>query len=115
MDVGEVVAGDYKGCVLGQNIFKKEVYIVTKFSFRKKDRQLILNSDTVKKYELKSESGPSAEGSFIKESVWGTASAINSANAKNKVLLDIEFKDGKKSLIQCSKKMYQAIQIACYK
>lgn len=114
MDAGEVVGGEYKGCVVGQNIFKKEVYIVPRFSL-KKSRQIALNADTVKNVELKSEAGPSADGSFIKESVWGTASAINSANAKSKVLLEIEFKDGKKSLIQCSKKMYQAIQIACYK
>ena len=61
-----------------------------------------------------SEGNPDVNGSFIKEAFWGTASAVNSAKAKVKVLVSIEFKDGKKSLIQCTKKIYQAIQISCF-
>ena len=114
MDVGEVVGGEYKGYNVAQNIIKKEVYIVPRFSLNK-NRKVALNSDIVKRLELKSESGSSARGSLINESIWGTAAAINKANAKSKVLVEIEYIDGKKSLIQCSKKMYQAIEIACYK
>lgn len=111
MDTGEVVGGDYKGRGVGISFNGKKIWIVTKFSL-KSDSRLFLDSNTVKKYELMSESAD-ASGSTLKEMVWGTAAAINSA--KNKVLVSIEFKDGKKSLIQCTKKMYQAIQISCFK
>lgn len=113
METGKVVGGDYKGQVVGTSFTGKKIWIVAGFGIINA-KKIEINADTVKKYTLVNEGASSAEGSFVKESIWGTAAAINSANAKSKVLVEIIFKDGKKSLIQCSKKLYQTIQIACY-
>jgi hypothetical protein len=113
MDYGEVVKGDYKGYIVNIDIMGKKVWIRPGFAIKKSSR-IYLDEDSVKKYEVLSEGNPDASGSFVKSYIWGTASAINSAKAKVKLLVSVEWKDGKKSLIQCNKKVFQAIQVACY-
>lgn len=114
MDTGKVVGGDYKGKLVGTSFTGKQVWIVNRKSLFKADN-IDISADTVDECNLINEGATNASGSFVKEALWGTASAINSANAKSQVLVEIVFKDGKKSLIQCSKKLYQLIQVACYK
>lgn len=114
MESGKVVGGDYKGKLVGTSFTGKQVWILNRKGLFKSDN-IDINADTVKKYSLVNDGASEASGSFVKETLWGTAAAINSANAKSQVLVEIVFKDGKKSLIQCSKKLYQLIQVACYK
>lgn len=112
MDSGKVIKGDYKGKLLGADFSGKKVYLFLKRFAIGKNSQIELNADTVSKVELMSENGASTGASFAKEMVFGTAAAVNSA--KNKVLISIEFKDGKKSLVQCDRGLYQALQISCF-
>lgn len=114
MEAGKIVGGDYKGKIVSTNLTGKRVFIANKKGLLKLDN-IEINADTVKKYSLVNDGVANAGGSFLKESIWGTASAINSAKAKSQVLVEIQFKDGKKSLIKCTKRMYQYIQVACYK
>lgn len=114
MESGKVVGGDYKGQVVGTSFTGKKVWIVAGFGIINA-KKVEINADTVEKYNLINDGATSADGSFVKASIWGAAAAINSANAKAQVLVEIIFKDGKKALIQCNKKLYQLIQVACYK
>lgn len=108
---GIVVKGDYKGRAVTKNVMGK-VYLSTKIlSLSKKDK-IELNSDTVAKMELMSEGSSGTGSSFMQEFVFGTAAAINTA--KNKVLVAIELKNGKRFLLECGKGLYQALQINCF-
>ena len=112
MHSGKVIKGDYEGKLLGVDMSGKRVFLYLKRLAIGKNAQIELNSDTVSKVELISENGADIGASFVKEAVFGTAAAINSA--KNKVLISIEFKDGKKCLVQGDRGIYQALQVSCF-
>ena len=110
---GIVVKGEYKGKAVGLSVSGKKAYIFTKRFSLNKNTWLELNSDSVESYEVLNEENKSGMlGSAVKESVFGTAAAMNTN--KNKVIVAIKFKDGKKSLIECDKPTLKAIQIGCF-
>ena len=106
----EVIAGDYKGepiCVAGgesticRGLFKKSIG---------------LNSKTVESYELQDSSsqksaasavGRAAVGAFVLGPV-GIAAGL-SAKSKGTYTVVINFKDGKRSLVEVGEKEYKAL------
>ena len=107
---GRVIKGEYKGKAVGLSVGGKTAYIFTKRFSVNKDSWLELSSKNVKNIEVINENAQSAGDALLKEAMYGTAAAVNGG----KVLLSAEFKDGKKSLIECDKKIYKAIQINCF-
>ena len=111
MQDGRVVGGDYKGMPVVTSFDSQKVWIKTKpFGFSKKDR-LMIDTDTVKKYEVVNEES-NTSGSMMKEMMFGTAAALST---KKRVMVSIEFKNGKKSLVECDNRIFKTIQTACYK
>ena len=103
----KVLAGDYSG--FGIITSGKELQLVTGFM-----KTINLNKETVEKYELITEelrkSGTSAilRGA-VGASVLGPVGLLAGKSAKNKgtYQIAIEFKDGKKSLIEIDEKGYK--------
>lgn len=105
----KVIAGDYSGwdviCGFG------------KLHFMHRLSRVNLNSATIQKYEVvDSQNGSSFWGSFLRgyisRSVLGSAglmaSTIRSANRKA-IWISIEFRDGKKSLIEVDEVLYRKV------
>lgn len=111
-----VIAGDYAGKqVLGGGAAQAGIAL----GFIK---QLYLNKTTVESYEvIADEHNKSAASGAIKGMVGGAllggagmiAGAL-SAKEKGIYTISIQFKDGKKSLIEVDEKIYKAIIQACF-
>lgn len=110
-----MIAGDYEGkniMLSKQTMFgKEEVFIFTGFT-----QKFPLNKETVKNYELVTEEHRKSAVSGVSRGLVGGAllgpvGLIAGLSAKNKQtqVIAIEFKDGKKSLIEINGKMYKKL------
>ncbi|WP_229386848.1 hypothetical protein [Lysinibacillus sphaericus] len=108
----KVLAGDYEGknIMIGQQgIFsKEEVFLFTGFT-----KKFPLNKETVESYELITEEHRKSAVSGVARGLvggvlLGPVGLLAGLSAKNKGthILAIEFKDGKKSLIEVNEKIY---------
>ena len=112
----KVIAGDYIGKqVLGGGVAQAGISI----GFVK---QLYLNKTTVESYEVISdEHQKSAASGAVKGIVGGALlggvgmiAGAMSAKEKGVYTVAIQFKDGKKSLLEVDEKLYKAIIQACF-
>ena len=105
----KVIAGDYKGKVVAAYMLDKVVILlgITK--------RIEINSDTVDKYEVKSEGDRSAKKAVLGGMLFGGAGAVvGGVTAKKKnILVKIYFKDGKQSLLQINQKIYKLMLKNC--
>ena len=104
----EVIAGDYEGKQITSTL--GIVTIVTGLF-----KTIELDKTTVKEYEIMDEeskkSATSAVGrAFVGGAILGPAGLLAGLSAKSKRthVIAIEFKDGKRSLIQLNQKVYDA-------
>ena len=108
-----VVAGDYKGDLVGVT-FKDKAFLWVKSPGHKfkKDR-LFMDNETVKKVEL--QHGDNDRGA-IRNTARGMVFGMAGINArKTDYLVKIEWTDGKKSLLEIDGERYNALQIGCFK
>jgi hypothetical protein len=105
----KVVAGDYEGKMVMQNF--GIVSISTSFT-----KSFELNKDNVEEYEVIDESSrksaTSAVGrAFVGGAILGPVGWLAGLSAKSKGthVVAIEFKDGKKSLLEINDKIYSAL------
>lgn len=103
-----VVNGDYKGKFVGCDNAASKAYII--MGFRK---AYDLTKENVVSYELlNSEQGKvhGAVGTAVSGALFGIAGAM-AASAKTAGIYQvaINFKDGKRSLIECDEKIYKAL------
>ena len=108
----KVIAGDYEKCSVALSIGTP----IIKTGFLNGYKHIIINKSTVEAYEVVDESsrksaasaiGRAAVGGFILGPV-GLAAAL-SAKSKGIHTVAIQFKDGKKSLVEVDDKVYKAI------
>lgn len=104
-----VVAGDYKNKNL---ILENDLLYIMEGLFKKYP----INKDTVEEYEVLDEnsrvSGSSAIGrAFIGSAILGPAGLLAAVTAKKKntIVVAVQFKDGKKSLIELNEKYYKCL------
>ena len=111
-----VIAGDYKDkglMLMGEG--GPRILLNTK-------EAVYLNKETVASYQVINQDLSTSASSGIARSIIGGALFGNSgalggaASAKKKVTytMVINFKDGKRSLIEVNEKMYKAIMLACF-
>lgn len=112
MGGGKVTAGDYKGKTVLMMMGK--VYI-----FLSPTKKIKISSESVESVELvdqgyqKGSVGKAAIGGLM----FGAAGAVVGASSTNKrdgIMVDMRFKDGKKSLIRCDNMTYEFILRNCY-
>lgn len=110
----KVIAGDYKGKQLMQVM--GTVSLSTGFI-----KSMLINKTTVEEYEVMDEShsksavsavGRGLVGGFLLGPV-GMLAGL-SAKTKGVHVVAIQFKDGKKSLIEVDDKIYKAIMQSCF-
>ncbi|MDH5160336.1 hypothetical protein P9D39_03710 [Heyndrickxia oleronia] len=115
MAQNKVIAGEYEGkniLLSKQSLFgKEEVFLFTGFT-----KKFPLNKDTVSSYELITEEHRKSAVSGVSRGLVGGAllgpvGLLAGLSAKNKGThtLAIEFKDGKKSLIEINEKLYKTL------
>ncbi len=111
----KVIAGDYLGKIVGQSL--GQPYIVLGFA-----KPFNLNNTTIESYELiTDEHRKSAKSGVARGLVGGAllgpvgllAGGI-SAKSKGIYQVALQFKDGKRSLIEVDDKIYKAIIKACF-
>lgn len=113
MAQNKVIAGDYEGkniMISQQGIFsKQDVFLFTGFT-----EKFPLNKETVASYELITEEHRKSAISGISRGLvggvlLGPVGLLAGLSAKNKGthVLAIEFRDGKKSLIEINEKLYK--------
>lgn len=107
-----VVSGDYEKKAVG--VYNGIPQIVVGFNPKK---NITINRDNIKRYEIvnqgeKKRAGRAVAGAILAGPL-GLAAGALSAKTKG-VLIAIEFKDDKKSLIECDKKVCDAIQKTCF-
>ncbi|KNY24971.1 hypothetical protein [Pseudobacteroides cellulosolvens] len=114
--ISKIIAGDYlnQTLMIHQPMFKKEILYIVK-GFTKKN-WIEINKDTVEAYEVLNKehqkSATSAIGrAFIGSALLGGIGLFAGLSAKNKgiYIIAIQFKDGKKSLLETDEKMYKKI------
>ena len=112
----KVIAGDYVGKqVLGGGVAQAGISI----GFVK---QLYLNNTTVESYEVISDEHQKSAVSAAAKGIVGGAllggvgmiAGAMSAKEKGIYTVAIQFKDGKKSLLEIDEKLYKAIVQACF-
>lgn len=112
----KVIAGDYIGKqVLGGGVAQAGISI----GFVK---QLYLNKTTVESYEVISDEHQKSAASGAVKGIVGSAllggvgmiAGAMSAKEKGVYTVAIQFKDGKKSLLEVDEKLYKAIVQACF-
>lgn len=110
----KVIAGDYNGKAIMQTL--GIVSLQTGFL-----KSITINKSTVEEYEVMDEShsksavsavGRGLVGGFILGPV-GLLAGL-SAKSKGTHVVAIQFKDGKKSLIEMDEKIYKALLKACF-
>lgn len=110
-----VIAGDFAGNIVGQAL--GQPYIATSFT-----KSININNTTVESYELiTDEHRKSAKSGIARGIVGGVllgpvgmlAGGI-SAKTKGIYQIALQFKDGKKSLIEVDDKIYKAIIKNCF-
>lgn len=78
---------------------------------------IVLNTETVEKYEIASEGEKKRGGRAVVGAVLAgpLGLAVGALSAKTKgILIGVEMKDGKKLLIECDKKFHDALVKSCY-
>lgn len=76
-----------------------------------------INSDTVAEYKLVDDGKKNTAGRAVGGAILAgpLGALIGAASGKKKhLLVDIKWKDGKKSLLECDEKAYKAIVKSCY-
>lgn len=110
-----VIAGDYDGNMVGQAF--GQPYISTSFT-----KSISINNTTVESYELITDEHRKSAKSGVARGIVGGAllgpvgllAGGMSAKSKGIYLIAIQFKDGKKSLIEVDDKIYKAIIKSCF-
>lgn len=110
-----VIAGDYVGKAVATTI--NGPYIMTGFA-----KSYYLNKDTVESYELVTDEHRKSAASGVARGLVGGAllgpvgMLAGGLSAKNKGIYQVavQFKDGKKSLLEVDDKIYKAIVKGCF-
>lgn len=109
-----VIAGDYEGKYVGNTV--NGGYISIGFL-----TTVCINKETVESYEIVTEEQRKSASSAVTRGLVGTALlgpvgllAGLSAKSKGSYQMIINFKDGKRSLIEVNDKTYKAIIKACF-
>lgn len=108
----KIVSGEYEGKEI--SLASGTPYIIMGWNPKK---NIALDSTTVARYELvaqgeKKRAGRAVVGTILAGPI---GLAVGALSAKTKgMLVVIEFKDGSKSLIECDKKVYDAIVKKCF-
>lgn len=110
-----VIAGDYEGKVVGITV--QGAYIMLGFM-----KTYYMNKDNVESYELITDEHRKSAASGVARGLIGGAllgpvgMLAGGLSAKNKGIYQvaIQFKDGKKSLIEVDDKIYKAIIKSCF-
>ena len=105
-----VIAGDYQGKGVGVSV--KGIFITTKIM-----RPLYLTKENVESYEVITEEAAKSAASGVVRGIVGGAilgpvvmlAGSLSANSNNTIVLALQFKDGKRSLIEVDSNVYKAI------
>lgn len=108
-----VVAGDYAKKGVG---FYKYPYIGIGFGPSAKNR-VNINSETVESYEIQNQGQKKSAGRAVAGAIIAgpLGMAVGALSGKTKgILIAVQFKDGKKSLIECDQKICDAIVKACF-
>ena len=108
-----VIGGDYKGCSVGFTI-KGKVYINYKKRFQKAEK-IFMDQTTVEAYQIidkneKTKFGSGMMRSAIGGAMFGVAGAIagaNSAKKKTSYMVEVQFKDGKHSVLELSANVFR--------
>lgn len=111
----KVIAGDYLGYMVGQSLGNPYIYSGFKKSIN-------LNNTTIETYELITDEHRKSAKSGIARGIVGGAllgpvgMLAGGMSAKNKGIYQIalQFKDGKRSLIEVDDKIYKAIIKSCF-
>lgn len=111
----KVIAGDYIGNMVGQALGMP--YISTSFT-----KSISINSATIESYELLTDEHRKSAKSGIARGIVGGAllgpvgmlAGGMSAKSKGIYQIALQFKDGKKSLIEVDDKIYKAIIKSCF-
>lgn len=112
----KVIAGDYEGKVLGGN---EIVGVFISIGFTK---TLYLNKDNVESYELITDEHRKSAKSGIARGIVGGAllgpvgmiAGGISAKSKGIYQVAVQFKDGKKSLLELDDKLYKSLIKVCF-
>lgn len=112
-----VIAGDYTG-----NLVSGSFGIVTVAVGFKPSNNIVLNSSTVESYELITDEHRKSAASGVARGLVGGAllgpvgMLAGGLSAKNKGIYQvaIQFKDGKRSLIEVDDKIYKALIKSCF-
>lgn len=112
-----VIAGDYAGRAVGGD----GMTVMIQLSLKVGD-VIRLNKNSVESYEvINTEQGRSAVSGFGRGLIGGALlgnagmmAGVMSAKSKNIYQIAIQFKDGKKSLIEIDDKVYKALVKACF-
>lgn len=115
--ISSVIAGDYKGKLVKYDF--KGVYIDAGNFF--KTTKIRINKDTVSNYEVKSEEHQKSASSAISRAAVGGALlgpaglfAGATAKTKSEYIVAIEFKDGKRSLLEVDHDKHKEIITAMF-
>lgn len=111
----KVIAGDYAGKIVGQAL--GQPYIATGFI-----KSMNLDKNNVESYELITDEHRKSAASGLTRGLVGGAllgpvgMLAGSLSAKNKGIyqIAIQFKDGKRSLLEVDEKIYKAIIQSCF-
>lgn len=110
MAKNKVISGDYTGCMVSQSFGYP--YIIVGFN-----KTINLNKDNVETYEVLDETKTKSAtniatrgliGGFLLGPAGLLAGALT-AKSKGAYIIAIQFKDGKKSLLEVDEKIYKAI------
>lgn len=114
--ISKVVAGDYYNHPLmaHQPFLKQEILFIVNGIGKK--NHIIINKDTIEEYEVLDEEQQKSASSAVGRALLGGAllgpvGLLAGVSAKTKGIyrIAIQFKDGKKSLIEADDKMYKKI------
>lgn len=107
-----IVSGDYEKKAVG--VYNGIPQILIGFNPK---NNIMISRNTIERYEIvdggeKKRAGRAVAGALLAGPL-GLAAGALSAKTKG-ILMAIEFKDGKKSLIECDKKVHDAIIKTCF-
>ncbi len=113
-----VIAGDYKGCSVRELIDRIEIVTIAWHS----EVMTKINKDTVESYEEISEERKRSAGNVAARGLVGAAllgpvglaAGVLSSRKKGTHQISIQFKDGKKSLIEVDDKIAKRINIELF-
>lgn len=112
----KILAGDYLGYTIFQNIFGK-IYLQKIFSV-----SICLDGSTVEKIEVVDSDKQKSGGSAIARAAIGNfflgpIGLLAAAGAKNKniITITIDFKDGRRSLAEVDQEIYQSLLSKVFK